>query len=118
MRPCPEPRAERAAYEGRDDANVLGRNAEDRCDLIRGVVHPLGLVPESETLALPDRDGRVHLDWVVVLARHHIGRLNLDLGAPERCFSIAAPSLWRSCLSLIGFLLSRQKRLDTLNVAG
>ena len=118
MRPGAQPRAEGAADEGRDDADVLGRNAEHGGDLVGRVVHPLRLVPEGQAVAVPGRDGGVHLDGVVVLARDHVGLVDLDLGARERSFGIAAPSLWRPCLSLIGLLLRRQNRLDALNVGG
>ena len=118
MRPCAQPRAEGAADEGRDDADVLRRNAEHGGDLVGRVVHPLRLVPEGQAVAVPGRDGGVHLDRVVVLARDHIGLVDLDLGGRERSFGIAAPCLRRSRLSLIGLLLRRQNRLDAGDVGG
>ena len=118
MRPGAQRRAEGAADEGRDHADVLRRNAEHGGDLVGRVVHPLRLVPQREAIAVPSRDGRVHLDRVVVLARDHVGLVDLDLGCRERSFGIAAPRLWRPRLSLIGLLLGRQNRLDAGDVGG
>ena len=84
MRPGAQARAEGAADEGRDDADVLGRNAEHGGDLVGRVVHPLRLVPQRQPVAVPGRDRRVHLDRIVVLARDHVGLVDLDLGGRER----------------------------------
>ena len=94
------------------------RNAEHGGDLVGRVVHPLRLVPQGQSVALPGRDGGVHLDRIVVLARDHIGLVDLDLGGCERSFGIAAPCLGRPRLSLIGLLLRRQNRLDASDVGG
>ena len=95
MRPGAQARAEGAADEGRDDADVLRRNAEHGGDLVGHVMHPLRLVPQGQAIAVPGRDGGVHLDRVVVLARDHVGLVDLDLGGRERFFGIAAPRLGR-----------------------
>ncbi len=93
MRPGAQPRAERAADKRRDDADVLRRNAEDGRNLVGRVVHPLRLVPQRQAVAVPHRNGGVHLNRVVVLAWDHIGLVDLDLGGSQRFFSIAAPRL-------------------------
>ena len=96
MRPDPQRRAEGAADEGRDDADVLRRNAEYGRNLVRRVVHPLGLVPQGQPVAVPGRDRRVHLDRIVVLARDHVDLVDLDLRRRERPFGIATARLLRS----------------------
>ena len=55
---------------------------------------------------------------IVVLARDHVGLVDLDLGGRERSFGIAAPRLRRPRLALIGLLLRRQNRLDAGDVGG
>jgi hypothetical protein len=60
----------------------------------------------------------VHLDRVVVLARDHVGLVDLDLRGRECSFGIAAPCLrWRA-FALVGLLGCRQDRLDAGNVRG
>ena len=54
----------------------------------------------------------------MVLARDHVGLVDLDLGGRERSFGIAAPRLGRPRLSLVGLLLGRQNRLDAGDVGG
>ena len=117
MRPGPQRRAERAADEGRDDADVLCRNAEHRGDLVGHVVHPLRLVPEGQAIAVPGRDRRVHLDRVVVLARDHVGLVDLHLGGRRallRDRRAVSPSGRRSPWSV--FCCGRPDRLDAGDV--
>ena len=104
VRPGAQARAEGAADEGRDDADVLRRDAEHGGDFVGRVVHPLRLVPQGQAVAVPGRDGGVHLDRVVVLARDHVGLVDLDLGGRERSLGIAAPRLRRLDLALVGLL--------------
>jgi hypothetical protein len=60
----------------------------------------------------------VHLDRVVVLARDHVGLVDLNVDLRERSFGIAAPRLrWRA-FALVGLLCCRQDRLSTGNVDG
>ena len=80
------------------------RNAEHGGDLVGHVVHPLRLVPQRQAVAVPGGDRGVHLDRIVVLARDHVGLVDLDLGGRERSFGIAAPRLGRPALALVGLL--------------
>src|SRR5438445_11646552 len=100
MRPGAQRRAEGAADKGRDDADVLRRNAEHGGDLVGRVVHPLSLVPKRQTIAIPSRDRGVHLDWIVVLARDHVSLVDLHRGARERSFRISTPRLRWPALGL------------------
>ena len=118
MRPGAQCRAEGTADERRDDADVLRRNAEHGGDLVGRVVHPLRLVPQGQAVAVPRRDRGVHLDGIVVLARDHVGLVDLDLGRRERAFGIAAPRFRRPALALVGLLSCRQNRLDAADVGG
>ena len=118
VRPGAQPGAEGAADEGRDDADVLGRDAEHGGELVGHVVHPLRLVPQGQAVAVPGRDRGVHLDRVVVLARDHVGLVDLDLGGREGSFGIAAPRLVRLDLALVGLLVRRVHRLGAADVGG
>ena len=97
-------RRRRARRRGRSRAGMPNTAAISSAD----VVHPLRLVPQRQAVAVPRRDRRVHLDRIVVLARDHIGLVDLDLGGRERSFGIAAPRLRRPALALVGLLLRRQ----------
>ena len=102
VRPGAQGGAESAANEGRDDADVLCRNAEHGGNFVGRVVHPLRLVPQRQAVAVPRRDGGVHLNRIVVLARDHVGVLHLDLGCREGSVRIAAPRLRRPPLPALG----------------
>ena len=95
MRPSAQSRAECAADEGRDHADVLSRYAKDGGDLLRHIADPLGLVPQRQALALPGGNGGVQLDRIVVLARDGVGLFDLDLGSRERAIGVTAPGLGR-----------------------
>ena len=79
-------------------------------------MHPLRLVPQRHAVAIPSGDRRVHLDGVVVLARDHIGLVDLDVGGGEGSFGIATPCLVRLDLALVGLLMRRVHRLDAADV--
>jgi hypothetical protein len=70
--------AEGAAHERRHHADVLGRHAQAFCQMLLHAEDLLRLVEDRELIALPERDGRVRLDRVVVVDRNAVLRLDLD----------------------------------------
>src|SRR3546814_2764942 len=107
MRPGPQPRTEGPTDEGGDDADVLRRDTEHRRDLLGHTSDPLRLIPQGHSITVPGGNGGVHLDRVVVLARDYVGLVNLDLGALQGSFGIAAPRLVRHDFTLVGLLVRR-----------
>ena len=116
VRPRAQAGPERAAHERRHDANVLGRHAEHRGDFLRYVVHPLRLVPQGESIAVPCGDRRVHLDRIVVFAGDHVPLVDLHVRTCQCSLRVAASRLRRTLLALVGFLLRGHHHLGARNV--
>src|SRR3954452_22282975 len=116
MRPGAQRRAEGATDERRDDVDVLCPDPKYGSDLLGYVSHPLRLVPQGQAIAVPRRDRGVQLDWMVVLARVHVGLVDLDHGRCERAFGIATPGFGLPALALVGLLLRRRHRLDARDI--
>ena len=89
VRPRRALRTEPAADEARDDAHVLGGQAEHRSELAARADHALRRVVEGEPVALPQRDGGVRLHRVVVLDGRRVHVVDLGRGARERGFGVA-----------------------------
>jgi hypothetical protein len=95
MRPSAQSRPERTADERRDDVDLVGRQPEDRGDLVAYRDDPLALVPERQPIALPPRDRRVRLHRVVLLARNAVNVVESNGRLSEGTFRITPHAVSR-----------------------
>ena len=77
-------RAEAAANEGRDQADILEGNAEPFGIGARHAVEPLAGLPHGEGVALPAGDQAMRLDRHIIFARRGVGRLDAHRGLGKR----------------------------------
>src|SRR5258706_12717304 len=93
--PGPNP----ATDVGRDDPYALGREPKRGGDVIQSDVHPLARVVDGHALAVavvtPDRQGRVRLEWVMVLGGRCVGVVEGDRRGRQRCLDITLSAIRR-----------------------
>ena len=73
--------------------HVLRRKAEDGCEFVANVRHPLGFVPQRKPVVIPASDRCMRLHGVVLLSRNEILGVDLYIGIGQCLFRIASASV-------------------------